>query len=614
MDSDLSDGYIGAIDVRGFTAGRPPVDMSCAAGQKAGKGFMGELDDGRISMSMSFMEFYDNHDWNGDGGIGDWSTGVLVIDDVTGNCRQGANSAVDGFYPRSHGKTIMAGDQYEFYDGRDWNGDGDTNDNFQTWANIEARTDISNLVSLVGPVYTSFTFTAPVPSHGWGNFRTGITNAWHGFAYDFGITVSTNSFSPHWGRTRYTLAADEDGNPQTSMPTYYVGYGGPAAIISGGCIHMIWFEYYMRFYTSLRGIGGGYDWTGDGDYYDGLWTVFCPDETVGGTGEYIEEETSKNAAGMYRDPIPFIGHWYQIYYDGGTEFAGTTPCLVAAYEQDYYSYSIRDDADGDLRVGQNPASAGGYFYYHLNYQVSLEKPDFEILELEMVDGGYAQPGGTVLVRMVLLNTGGIDIKISEDKGLTAIPDYKLQGMSAVDLIGPDGVLIPGEVATFYFTLTISAGAGAGILGPANLQYDESVEIFVTYGGVVKSAKVDVHLFLKMFGNHLSCYRHKQNALRTMRAFDMDDDQGLLDTAKWASQMPGLDPERELLLTISWFENGCGLSGQNDVEGAHSYSSSLTGSFGMGMQYWGFAPGQEEGNEGNGNGGLTGNDRKDAYGW
>jgi hypothetical protein len=41
---------------------------------------------------------------------------------------------------------------------------------------------------------------------------------------------------------------------------------------------------------------------------------------------------------------------------------------------------------------------------------------------------------------------------------------------------------------------------------------------------------------------------------------------------------------------------------------------LTDTYGMGIAYWGFIPGQEEGNEGNGNGGLTGRDRKTVYGF
>ena len=97
---------------------------------------------------------------------------------------------------------------------------------------------------------------------------------------------------------------------------------------------------------------------------------------------------------------------------------------------------------------------------------------------------------------------------------------------------------------------------------------------------------------------------------------MDDDEGMLHNLE-----PGdlvnvggalLAPEDAILLFVSFFENGCG--GGDDVEHAHSASAGLTGQYGMGMEYWGFAPGQEEGNEGNGNGGLTGQDRKDVYGF
>jgi hypothetical protein len=292
-----------------------------------------------------------------------------------------------------------------------------------------------------------------------------------------------------------------------------------------------------------------------------------------------------------------------VLYSSDYELAGTV--IMPGF---YYETSIRDDANDDQMIGGGLAN-----YYHTNFRFDKVKPDFEITELEWADGGYLQPGGTVLVRMSMLNIGGSPIKITEDKGIDTDMGYKIQGMSAVDMIGPDGVIIPGEVATFYFAMTVSAGAGAGILGPANLLWLHEIEFFVTYGGVTKSSKLKLPVFLKMFGNHLSCYRHKQNALRTMRAWDMDDDQGPMDMAKYLAH-GGVDPEADLLLAISWFENGCHMSGQNDVEGAHSFTSSLTGSFGNGMQYWGFAPGQEEGNEGNGNGGLTGNDRKAAYGW
>jgi hypothetical protein len=99
---------------------------------------------------------------------------------------------------------------------------------------------------------------------------------------------------------------------------------------------------------------------------------------------------------------------------------------------------------------------------------------------------------------------------------------------------------------------------------------------------------------------------------------MDDDEGMLHNLEPGDVVlldgaPQL-PEDAILLIISWYSNGCKMTGHEDVEHAHSASSSLTGHYGMGMQYWGFAPGQEEGNEGNGNGGLSGQDRKDVYGF
>jgi hypothetical protein len=239
----------------------------------------------------------------------------------------------------------------------------------------------------------------------------------------------------------------------------------------------------------------------------------------------------------------------------------------------------------------------------------LTKPDFEVIpgSLSWVFTGDVQPGGTVVGQFKLLNVGTTNIKIKEDGGVENDKGFKHQGLSAKDQIGPDGTIEPQEAATFFFAMTVSAGAPIGPL---------DVKIIVSYGGVTKEGVITLPVILKMFGDDQSCYRHRQNALRTIRAFDSDDDEGMLHNLE-----PGdlvnvggtlLSPEDAVFLLISWFENGCG--GGNDVEHAHSASSSLTGHYGMGMEYWGFAPGQEEGNEGNGNGGLTGQDRKDVYGF
>jgi len=125
----------------------------------------------------------------------------------------------------------------------------------------------------------------------------------------------------------------------------------------------------------------------------------------------------------------------------------------------------------------------------------------------------------------------------------------------------------------------------------------------------------------MNGNDLACYRHRQSALRAIRAFDMDDDMGKLrhliqgkyvNLAKYG--LGKVEPEDAVLQLITWYEMGCKVKGKGGVELAHSVGTKLTGKYGMGISYWGLNPGQEDGNEGNGNGGLTGNARKDVYGF
>jgi len=352
-------------------------------------------------------------------------------------------------------------------------------------------------------------------------------------------------------------------------------------------------EYYAG-YAGMRFANNRADCNGDMDTSDTCNYVFLPDATGGG-GAYVVEPTSKFAQGLYIDPLPFVSLGY-VYYSADGVASGLVITPYYAYES-----MLHDDANGDLMVTSN--------YYHIYMWVQLTKPDFEIVpgSLDWVFTGDVQPGGTVIGTFDLINTGGINIKIKEDAGVENDKGFKTQGLSARDKIGPDGTIEPRETATFFFAMTVSAGSP---IGPMD------VKIIVDYGGVTKEQTITLPIILKMFGNDMSCYRHRQNALRTLRAFDMDDDEGMLHNLE-PGDLVNLDgsqqaPEDAILLLISWFENGCG--GGDDVEHAHSASSSLTGHYGMGMQYWGFAPGQEEGNEGNGNGGLTGQDRKDVYGF
>ncbi len=244
------------------------------------------------------------------------------------------------------------------------------------------------------------------------------------------------------------------------------------------------------------------------------------------------------------------------------------------------------------------------------YLYSLPPPvaDFEISDIDWVLTGEVQPGGTVIGKIGLMNTGGTNIEILEDVGIENDKGFRIQGLSVVDEIGQDGVLEPGEAATLYFAMTVTAGSPIGLM---------DINFLVTYGGATREVTITLPIILKMLGKDRSCYVHRQNALRTIRAWDNDIDEGLLHDLE-----PGdlvlvdgslIEPDETVPLIIGWYENGCKLEDQPDVEHAHEVSADLTDEYGMGMQYWGFTPGQEEGNPGNGNGGLNGKDRKDTYG-
>jgi hypothetical protein len=218
-------------------------------------------------------------------------------------------------------------------------------------------------------------------------------------------------------------------------------------------------------------------------------------------------------------------------------------------------YDTHDDANGNL-IQES-------VWYHKYYWIQLTKPDFEIVtgSLDWVFTGDVQPGGTVIGTFDLINTGGINIKIAEDKGIENDKGFKTQGLSARDKIGPDGTIEPKETATFFFAMTVSAGSP---IGPMD------VKIIVDYGGVTKEQTISLPIIMKMFGDEMSCYRHRQNALRTIRAFDMDDDKGMLHNLE-PGDLVNLDgslqaPEDAILLLISWFERGCG--GGDDIEHAH----------------------------------------------
>ncbi len=595
MDNDQSDPYVGSVDARGFPA-RPPVDRACAAGFQAYMGNTATREDGSVVVTFYLYEYYDGHDWNGDGDTSDYSAAYYILDDVNGNCRRSmVNTGVYGYFTTTSGDLITPMYTYEYGDSRDWDANGLNN-------YVKLYHVVSTTEAMAGAAYTSYTFTAAVPAWGFGwwavydttTYRTYPGKNFIGFQVYVGL-------SGGYYHTYFVQLEDEDGVRSTQLPRYFATVGFPVTQVGGQCLQIIGYEIYFNYANIwlMPTIPG--DSNGDSYLYQFANAFFCPAETGGG-GEWIVEDTSKYAKGLYQTPYPaVILVSYQIFYDSCGMASGLLMCPGNNLETYHH-----DDGDGNLLVESGNNGAFPTYYW-----VQLTKPDFEFVpgSLDWVFTGDVQPGGTVIGTFDLINTGGMDIKIAEDKGIETDKGWKLQGLSARDRIGPDGVIEPQETATFFFALTVQAGAPLG---------DIPVKIMVSYGGVTKEDTIVIPIILKMFGGDQSCYRHRQNALRTLRAFDMDDDEGMLHNLEPGDLVlldgAAMAPEDAILLLISFYEGGCQMTGHNDVEHAHSASSGLTGHYGMGMQYWGFAPGQEEGNEGNGNGGLTGQDRKDIYGF
>lgn len=591
MDSDQDDWYVGNIDARDFPA-RPPKDQACAAGYQLYMGITFKRDDGWVVTSFELREYYDGKDWNGDGDTDDSVAAYYAIDPITANCRENAvNTGVHGVYPRNTGTIMTPGYTSEYGDSRDWDQSGYASGYRQLYHDIESTWQLK------GKVYTSSTFTYTVPRWGFGWWA--LYNDYYQFQtfpLRFGVAFYRNvGYSQGYYNTFYVVTSDEDNDRHSVLPRYYAGVGQPLGAPDGRCIEMYTLEYYA-YYAGLwlmPTVPG--DANGDGDYWGTYISVFCPEERGGG-GSWIVEPTSKYAKGLYRDPIPAISRGYAYYSSHGTDSRGL--CILLFFDNEYY---IQDDADGNLIIEN--------VYFHYYYWIWFNAPNYRILDgsKDWKCPAGATPGGTIIGSFALMNTGRANIRILEDGSIENDKGFGIQGLVARDSFGPDGVVEPRETATFHFAMTVSAGAPIGPL---------EIKIILSLSGVTKEFTMTLPIELKMLGGELACHRHSQNALRTLRAFDMDDDEGMLHNL-----IPGdlvdvdglpMTPEDAILLMISWFENGCG--GGDDIEHAHSVSAGLTGKYGMGAEFWGFAPGQEEGNEGNGNSGLTGQDRKDVYGF
>lgn len=589
MDTDLNDEFVGSVDARDFPA-KDPKNHVCFAGHRLYMGISALRPDGYVVTSFELHEEYDGRDWNGDKDYRDVVAAYYVVDPVDGSCDQGVNGGVYGKYPRTSGSIMTPGYTVEASDDRDWNGDGDLADTVLVWH------DIDTTWHLVGHRYTSYTFTHAPGSFGfgyWGYYSDEPQfQSWplrFGGAYHKLVGAMEGYYL-----TYFFLTSDEDGDPQTALPEHYVGHGSPGGTLVRSCIQVYAREGHLQL-AGIKLIGGLADGNGDGDTDDTLNYIYCPNEEGGG-GEFWEEPTSKYSKGLYEDPIPFI--WVgNFYYCSAGDVNG-----YAVSPSFYHEYDISDDADGNLIIESDTQ-------YHIQYW--LGKADLEIVEAVWIGDPSVQPGGNILGRISLLNIGSVPVVLNEDGLLHTDDNHWIQELHLLDTENENDILEPDEVVDVHFALRIAGGTPIGI---------QKIHVMVLHGNLFVETYLTLEISLKMESRDLACYRHRQNAIRAIRSFDMDDDWGMLHDLEPGGYVDlsdeGLEmvvPEDAVILMISWYSNGC-RARINGVAAAHSLGMMLTTKYGMGIDFWGFAPGQEEGNEGNGNGGLTGHSRKDVYGF
>ncbi len=309
IDNDLDDSYVGNIDARMFPA-RAPVNNVCSAGIMSDEiSPTYKRKDGRIITTYELVEGFDGRDWNGDGDTNDNVIAYYAVDPHTGYCRIGVNSAVQGISPQTSGEIIVPGYTSEWGDSRDWNGDGDRSDY------VKLYHDINSTWRLRGRIYRSSTYYNHIISlqgYGfgwWALINNGYNLYFPILPFEFGgaYTQYVGS-SGGFYNSYFFVTSDEDGDRHTKLPEHYIIVGKVMGIVGNRCVLIEAWEWYT-YYAGLRLYDGKPDANGDRDWNDAFSMIFCPDER-GGSGSFIVDETAKYAKGLYYDPVPAIWEGY----------------------------------------------------------------------------------------------------------------------------------------------------------------------------------------------------------------------------------------------------------------------------------------------------------------
>jgi hypothetical protein len=235
---------------------------------------------------------------------------------------------------------------------------------------------------------------------------------------------------------------------------------------------------------------------------------------------------------------------------------------------------LNNIADGTLFYWASSSSEiGTKIVSRMSVSTKIAKTTMEVTDYSF-DRDTIAAGGGGIAKITVENTGSNDALLggSSIGGLDIAQIY---------MLGPDmpNSLSPGE----SFTLVVGAVVMAGTPDGSIATLDLTIE-YNSVSGNPLTHSVEINIKWKESGGDRSEYVQSQDAFRHILRLYFNIGAGYVtDNGEFAS-------------ALSAFING-------DYKKAKNWAVKPGG---PGLGFWGLAPGQVEGNEGNGNGGLKGN--------
>jgi hypothetical protein len=292
----------------------------------------------------------------------------------------------------------------------------------------------------------------------------------------------------------------------------------------------------------------------------------------------------------YTDSGKTVVTWWQVahYYSSGSHTFQLVLYATGGFQFNYRSlYPDPPNYYASPSVGvarlNNVVEATGFYYTTGSVEYGTRITDImsvgteiETTTLEVVDSGFNRPrlaaGGGGIAEVIVENTGDNDARMNAFWGGPDIAFIHDMGDPIPD------ELAPGEQFKTTVAFHVMAGAADGM--PTSLDF---TVVYNSDSGdpLIQSFQIDVQW--KESGDDRSEYVHSQDAQRHIRRLWYNIDAGnVVDGG-------------ELDSAVSWFFAG----------NYQKAKTQATKPGGPGLGHWGLAPGQVEGNEGNGNGGLNG---------